>query len=293
MDYSDEMDHQILMHRNTHFGGSFSAMIEYYEREGKGSQPELELKRIYQLQDLEQSNPSCFEGFLLPEEEKQVEQSIELYKKFQELYEDPHAPEIGIRIADLVLSEEEDPTQEINRIVELGSAATPALIELLRSDVFCDPLSPGYGYSAAYAAVALGKIGDPQAIVPLFEAMRRRDYFLEAAAIDSLRMFGHQAKDFLLSRLQLSPISEENERAAIALTNFENDEEIAKAALELLEKIARDKKQLSFSSYLSLSLGGLKLQADKERAHALLLDETIPNELRKDLKKSLDEGKNL
>ena len=33
---TDELDHAILMHKDVHFGGNFSLMIEYYKEEGKG-----------------------------------------------------------------------------------------------------------------------------------------------------------------------------------------------------------------------------------------------------------------
>ena len=49
----DALDHEILMHRDAHFGGLFSVMIDYYQTEGKGVQPQFSLQRIEKLQQLE------------------------------------------------------------------------------------------------------------------------------------------------------------------------------------------------------------------------------------------------
>ena len=48
-------------------------------------------------------------------------------------------------VADLVLSEEEDPIQEIAAVVACGAKAVPSLIELLKSEDFYNPLSPATG----------------------------------------------------------------------------------------------------------------------------------------------------
>ena len=42
----DGIIHEILMHRDIHFSGSFEAMITYYEIDGKGSQPDFSLNRL-------------------------------------------------------------------------------------------------------------------------------------------------------------------------------------------------------------------------------------------------------
>jgi len=43
----DEIDTLILMHRDVHFSGSFTAMLEYYRNESaKGIQDEVEIERI-------------------------------------------------------------------------------------------------------------------------------------------------------------------------------------------------------------------------------------------------------
>ncbi|MES2122812.1 MAG: hypothetical protein V4492_08575, partial [Chlamydiota bacterium] len=50
---TDAVDHDILMHRDAHFGGSFALMLEYYQKEGKGAHPEFGTSRIEELMRLE------------------------------------------------------------------------------------------------------------------------------------------------------------------------------------------------------------------------------------------------
>lgn len=281
---SDEMDHEILMHRNAHFGGSFSAMIDYYEKDGKGSDPEIELHRIYQLMHLEQTQPDCFENFLLSDEEEKVTHAKKLYQKFQNLHDNPKAPALGLAIADLILTEEEEPSREIDQVVSFESQAVQPLIDLLLSEDFYSPLSPGYGFAPAFAAQVLGKLGNPKAIIPLFQALGRHDFFLEAVIIEALTNIGQPAKEFLLKRLSQEPLNMDNTHAAIALVPFREDDEVAKAALDLLEKVAHLDAQKVLSSYLILVAGGLKQPQDKQRLVSLSLNQEIPLDVKSDLR---------
>ena len=49
----DSVDKEILMHREAHFGGLFSLMLDYYQEGGKGVQEAFSLARIEQLALLE------------------------------------------------------------------------------------------------------------------------------------------------------------------------------------------------------------------------------------------------
>ncbi|MBS3902776.1 MAG: HEAT repeat domain-containing protein [Anaplasmataceae bacterium] len=281
---SNEMDHEIIMHRNVHFGGSFTVMLEYYEKEGRGSQPEIEPSRIRALLQLEEQEPHCFDQFLFSDEEEKVQKAKGLYQRFQALYDIPDASPISLALADLILSEEEEPTQEIQRLEQLGGEATQPLIDLLLAEDFYDPLAPGYGYAPAFAALILGHLGDPRAIIPLFQTLGRPDYFIETIVVDALHALGTPAKEFLLKRVKQQPFSKENTHAAIALISFRDDENVSLVALNLLEAIAHDKKQLALSTYLTLSTSGLKQTAHRDRCIALSLKSTLPVELSHDLR---------
>jgi len=61
----DAVDKDILMHREVHFGGQFSIMLEYYAVEGKGVNPEFDLKRIEELAKIEAEMKENLAPFLL------------------------------------------------------------------------------------------------------------------------------------------------------------------------------------------------------------------------------------
>lgn len=225
----DEIDHLILMHRDAHFSGSFSFMLDYYETEGKGIQPELEIERIEQLALIEKElNLNLAAVTLTPEEIFQVAASRKAYAGFQALYEKEGDQHTATKlVSDLILSEDLDEESILNTLVAAGNNTAPLLIELAQSDRMRNPLYPGYGEAPRLAALALGKMKEESAIRPLFQLIGKGDFFFEETILDSLHSIGPKAKDFLTHILKARPFTEDNERAAIALTRFrEKDPEI-------------------------------------------------------------------
>ena len=84
----DAIDHEILMHRDTHFGGQFPLMLDYYRSEEKGVQPEFEIARIEKLAALEeklQQNLAAL--FLVSAEAEKVADAREAYQTLRAIYE--------------------------------------------------------------------------------------------------------------------------------------------------------------------------------------------------------------
>ena len=90
----------ILMHRDVHFSGSFSAMLEYYLRDGVGVIDEIDIEEILHLKILEEQSSPLSLG---PEEKRRVLEAKEAYKKVQALYQNSQTT----LLADLILEEEE------------------------------------------------------------------------------------------------------------------------------------------------------------------------------------------
>lgn len=229
-------DHSILLHRDAHFAGSFEAMLDYYQEERKGVQQDFDIERISQLAEIEGNVGEDLSQVMLSEGEleavKEVRQS---YEKLRELYEDDgDSSKLPRLVADLILSEEEDPETEIQALVDQGAVTVPALVTLLRSEEFAQALSPGYGWGPILAARCLGRIGDPSAIIPLFESLGSEDFVLEEAALSALEMIGDKARDFLLQVLETETITRDNERAAMALVRFRDDPNVQETARTLL-----------------------------------------------------------
>ncbi|CCB87556.1 MULTISPECIES: hypothetical protein [Parachlamydia] len=283
--FTNAIDHLILMHRECHFGGHFPTMIDYYEKEGKGVSEDFSLEDINRLAMLEAQMQQNLAALLLtgPEMEK-VAQSRDLYKKLRSLYEtESSATKIPRLIADLILSERESEEQDIQAVADQKHAVVPALIDLLRSEDFHDPLFPGYGLAPALAAKCLGLVGDKRAIISLFESIGEMDVFDEEITLKALKSIGEPAKEFLMRILKGRPLTYDTERAAIALVSFKDDEDVAQTCLKMLQE--KDiLSNLSLAPYLILTCEGLKDPAQQKDFKELLNHPALSKELALDIR---------
>jgi hypothetical protein len=281
---TNALDHEILMHRDSHFGGLFSVMIEYYEREGKGVDPNFTLERIQTLADEEDALGQNLAALILSgTEAERVARAKIAYKQLRDFYEIPEAESYHARLlADLILSEDELPEKEIENIVGAGHSVVQALVDLMKSEDFLDPLYPGYGLAPHLAAICLGRIGDERGIIPLFELIGKEDFFLEEDLLSALKNIGEPSKSFLLHIIQSRPLTEDNERAALALTSFSEDPEVSMTAFHQLEDPAVIKKH-NLAAYLILCCEGLEKPyraAFQEIARKPALSEDLQEEIR-------------
>jgi len=246
----DETDNAILMHRDAHFGGKFETMLDYYRREGKGVRAEFDFDHINQLFLIEQKLQKNLAGMILSGmEAERVAAARNAYQKLRDVYssDDP----IAKTIADLILSEEEFPEEEIHAVVATKEDVIPILVELVRNDTFYDPLFPGYGQAPLLAIQCLGKLGDMRAIIALFEMIGHGDFAVESLILEALKKLGEPAKEFLIERIRSRPITHDNERAALALVSFGDDPLVCRLCLEELADPEVLKKEL-LTTYLSL-----------------------------------------
>ena len=287
---SDSLDNLILMHRDAHFGGNFEFMLDYYRKEGRGVSPEFTISQIEDLATIEiQSQENLAAVLLTGAEAERVSRAKEAYKSLRSLYE-IKKPEnkYPLLIADLILTEEESPQEEIDAIVQEKANIVRALIDLLRSEDFYDPLFPGYGLSPALAAQCLGLIGDKRAIISLFESLGSEENYDEDIALKALKTIGTPAKDFLLKVLHGKPINEDNERAAIALIEFKSDPQVAIECFKMLQD-PDAQKDLILSTYLVLACESLNQTAYKEAFIQMIANPLLPKALRLDMKTIIDE----
>lgn len=290
MPIADAIDIGILMHRDAHFGGRFDDMLEYYAEGGKGVSPDFDMARIRTLQELEKSMKSNLAAVMLSgTDAERVAQSKDMYKKLRTIYETTSKeitnPKIRypVLIADLILAEEEYPEKEILAIAAEKNAIVPSLIELIRSENFYDPLFPGYGTAPALAIKCLGLIGDKRAIIALFESIGESDFFNEDIAIDALHAIGEPAKAFLLKVLHARPLNFDNERAAIALSPFRQDPEVAETCFKMLKEI-NTKQNIMLAEYLSLACEGLVSPESRKEFRALADNPNTSKSLAQDIR---------
>lgn len=294
LSFADATDIGILMHRDVHFGGQFESMLEYYNKYGKGINPDFELTRISALDEIEKRIKQNLAPLLLSgADAEKVARAKEAYKKLRSVYEQKKPsssskPNFPLLIANLILSEEESPEEEIAAIVAQKGAIVPALIDLLRSEDYSDPLFPGYGLAPNLAVKCLGLIGDKRAIIALFETIGEGDFFSEDMALDALKAIGAPAKEFLLRVLHGQPITYDNERAAIALSRFRNDPEVAMRCLEMLKTLDL-KKHFLLADYLVLVCEGLSNPEERKEFHRLAELATTPPALQRDIQAMVKE----
>lgn len=286
----DALDHEILMHRNAHFGGKFVFMIDYYINEGKGVNPEFELERLHELARLEQELKTDLSIELLSDEElERVSKAREAYEKLHTLAdkESKTAPHV---IARLILSEEEKPQAEMEALLQMKAKATPFLIEMLKNQELYDPLFPGYGLSPNLAAEILGGVGGKQACITLFEHISEGDFFDDEITLKALKTIGDLARDFLLKVVHAKPYTFDNEKAAIALELFKDDPLVSTSCFQILKDLDL-KKQVTLASYLILNLEALKDTPDAKELREMLKNDQIPKTLRNDISLIIDSWK--
>ena len=252
---TDKIDHDILMHKDAHFSGSFPLMIDYYENNGKGVIEEFALERILELFHIEQENKTFLsEEILTDDEKKEVIQAKIKYDSLKKVYDLPPGP--AHKVADLIFSEDFEASEEIESLLGYPDSI-PLLIQLIKDDNFYNPLFPGYGFAPLHAIEALGLLKAKEAIIPLFESLSKTEFFGEESTIYSLFQIGAPAKEFLLEALQTLPISKDNENAAIALLPFKEDPIVPSTCLKLLELPEVQAKPMFFT-YLLLTCEDLQ-----------------------------------
>lgn len=279
---SQALDNVILMHRDAHFGGDFAVMLDYYAQEGKGTLPDIDIRRIQELALLEKQMQQNLAGLLLSgTEAEQVAEAKEMYLKLREVYE--KKDRLAQLIADLILTEDLEPEAEIQALVAERNVIVPSLIQILRSEQFYDPLFPGYGKAPSLAAQTLGLIGDKRAIIALFEALGSGDFFDEEMIYTALHAIGEPAKEFLLKVVHGRPLNDDNEKAAVALIQFKHYPEVASFCFKMLFE-PDVLKHIPLATYLVLVCEGLTDPNDRETFKSLGQAEAVPRMLKQDIK---------
>ncbi len=277
----DALELEILMHKEVHFSSSFDEMLAYYKKDSIGCMPDFSITTIEKLKALEESSKKNLAEMLLPDSAKEeVVKAKKMYISLREAYDKNQAlPKL---VSDLILTEENFPEKEIDALIKEKNAFD-SLIKIISSETFYDPMYPGYGRTPIFAAKCLQQMGNPDAIIPLFEALSEDNFFTDEAIIDAICSFKEKAEEFLLKQLQSMPLSKENEQAAICLTHFAPSEKIGNACIKLLEDKNILLKKPTLSVYLILSCTKLSKE-DQEKFKKLTQDKSFPSHLEMDAK---------
>lgn len=285
---TDELDHLILMHRDAHFAGDFGIMLAYYQEDHIGVNPEFDLERIAYLAEVEKHLGQNLASLILSGQEAEKVASARLaYERLKEIYDQEEEKSPFPRLlADLILTEDEEPEAEIEAIVAQGTRIVPELLHILKSDDAYDPLFPGYGYAPYFAILCLGKIKDPSAVIPLFEVLGHDFIFEEEVILASLRKIGDPAKRFLLDVLKGRPLTKDSENAAYALTMFADQEQVALFCLDQLKDPEVLQRPL-LRSYLLSNCEELRNTSHQKAVAHLLQRDDLPLDFRQEIENML------
>jgi hypothetical protein len=288
----DGEDIEILMQCEVHFGGCFSIMLDYYKNEeNKGVIEEFSMERIHNLQNIEsQINKSLPPLLVSGADAEKIGRAKKAYKQLKEIYEfdSPQDHETKL-IANLILSEEELPEEDIQAITAKGKSIVPALTALLKSEEFKDTLFPGYGQGPTLAAYCLGEIGEESAIPMLFEEIKKEDFFSAQVSVQALKKIGSRAKEFLLKTLSLQPLTQDNDCASFALLSFE-DPIAAKVCLNILKDFDVNKNPF-LTLHLVMNCSYLNTKEDREVFKELTQKTSFPSSLDADIKAIFNDWK--
>ena len=280
----DKIECDILMHKDVHFSGKFSLMIEYYEEEGRGCCEDFDIEHIYRLYKIEEENQQNLSSlYLSGSDMERVGRAKNAYQKLKSLFEinSPHAKQPQL-LANLIFAEENELNQSMTAVIEQGKSIVPSLIALLKSDSFHDPLYPGYGQAPTYAAYCLGKIGYSQAIIPLFEGIGQGDPYQDDTLISALIELGEESKAFIIQQLQSRPISQDNIRAAMVASGFSEDPVIQSICLNELQT-GEVLKNETLLSYLIMPCHELKKESQRLLFRCLTQQENFPSKLKEEV----------
>ncbi len=284
---TDEMDHEVLMHRDAHFGGDFNVMLTYYLEENLGVQPDLDYERISYLAEVEkQLGQDLAPVVLSAAEAEKVARSRRAYEMLKEIYEMDEEEEkypFPRLIADLILTESEEPAEEIEAIVAQGTRIVPELLQIVRSEEAYDPLFPGYGYAPYLALVCLGHLKDPSSVIPLFETLGKEMVFDEEVVLEALAEIGDPAKEFLLNIIKGRPLTQDTVNGAFALTVFANQLEVSLACLEQLQDVEVRNNSL-LMTYLLFNCESVQGTPHQETLTKMAQDASLPSDFREEIK---------
>lgn len=286
---SDSIDVRILMHRDIHFAGNFNLMLEYYHCDEIGVDEEISIDRIFMLAQMERDAKENLAPLVLSGADmEQIARAKKTYEKLKDLCDsDSSESRIPRLIAELVLSEEPEPEDEMRAIIEEGEKIVPTLVDLMLSEDFATPLFPGFGRCPAFAAHCLGQIGSATAVPQLFEVLGHASFDFEEDILAALHRTGAPARDFLLQVVQSETVTKDHATAAFALAHFSDQVEVAKACLTELQK-SHIRQNTELAQYLALCCEGLQTDEDRECFRNLREDPSVSKELRDEMDAIVD-----
>ncbi len=228
----EEEDRRILLHRESHFGGSFPVMLEYYERgDARGIHDEISLSRIAFLADVEKRLGRDIAPLILSgADAEKIAWSKKMYGDIQKTAQDN--PQASL-YSTLILHEEEE-LQFTDKELMMLAQKPSILIMLASSDEFRDELAPGYGKAPFEAIRLIGRLKIKDAKEPLLRLLSIAEGEEEEELLIALSSLGDELLEQACSFLSSKPLTPFHEKMALLLLQFLPDPRVAVCAAKLL-----------------------------------------------------------
>lgn len=258
--YFSEEDTLLLMHCDVHFSQNFELMADYYASDGIGVDPDIDLKRIQEFQKLSRKEALyLFENLITPEKLPRVLEAKEAYLRLRDVYESESKDVGACLLSDLLLSEDEDTSDEEQAIFEYGTKLIPVLVTILRSYLYHSSLGPGYGQGPSRVLRCLSLFDTTPCISEAFESLSISDNpFYSYDVTNYFRIFENQAKAFLFKQIESAVLSEDHRRALEILAEFELTEEDRERIIAVwAQHLSNPQSAMMAHCFSSLLLEGL------------------------------------
>jgi hypothetical protein len=225
----EELVCDILLHKKVHFGDSFDVMLKYYEEEEHiGIINGITKKDIIDVYQMVLQDETLEDKLVDNHHLDQIEHALEQYRSIKTLIEiKGEYNDIYQLFVDLVFSENdkegyiETILNHKHKDIVLDQAS-----KIIEDPRYYSNLSPGYGFLPISMMKLVGRTKDKRWMKPLFNALLRYGSSYDDVILTVMAGYHDQVKQSMLQKLQSTPYSKDNERAALILgvSNLNNEE---------------------------------------------------------------------
>lgn len=250
MDLLDQEDITLIMQREVHFDGSFEEMLDYFQDlKLLEIREDISIDRIEALMDMENDGVNLL-SLLDDSDIETIEEYKVLYEKIRNKANDMSNPEEAA-VATFILDSEILDEDAIEHIATYGNKIVSYLIDIIDSEEMYSYLAPGQGHAPAFAAKALKKIGNSNAIISVFTKILNVDQFTEGAFLSYLKSFPPKIEKVIENILKRDFWSKDHDIALAIAIGLDFNKKISDMCFEILQDEKKCPSNVTSQIYLA------------------------------------------
>jgi hypothetical protein len=280
----DEEDREILLQRDAHFGGSFIAMQEHYEKFSGQDMPgyygvleTISLSRILFLADVERRlGKNLAPKILSGSDAEHVALARTAYERIAQLSNEPFSIPLQLFLDCTNSFGERSLTQEEKDTLRRNPKL---LLELAAADQFRDSLFPGFGYAPLRALKWLVEAHVEEALPLCFNLLAVAQEEEEEELFSLIPKFGGEAFEYARRTFLSRPVTPFHEKLMLVLLHFSAIYEKEVKAL-LIQQVATSDiyHYPTILRWIVVGIGDLD-QETRKTAKEKLLAHPLPHEI--------------